>query len=840
MILAAVYIFSTITSVAPRLSLWGSYQRLQGTYTTLSYMVIFFLILGTLRTREQLDRLITTAILTSLPIALYGIVQHYGLDPLPWLGDVTTRVASSMGNSIFVAAYLIMVVPLTLARLVDSLSALLSEEEDAVPHFILATCYIFILIAQLLSIFFTQSRGPWMGLMGGIFFFALLLAVTRGSRTFALGIIAAAILIGLFLVALNLPHTPLEPIKEMPYIGRLGKVFETETGTGKVRVLIWEGTVKLVTADPLRMLIGYGPDTTFISFPPYFSAALVQLHPGERPDQVHNLILHLLATTGLLGLSAYLVFFSALVYVGLSRLGMLADRRQKMAWLGLWMGGGLVGAGLTRLVEGTWRLVGLGGPLGLLAGLALYLIARAFWVQETRSGAEPGKTPWLLIGLLAGLLAHFTETQFGITVAAIWTTFWLYAALVGRLGQGELAEVVPSEAPQRRPRRKRGRRRAKKRRRAPPPPGRGTSLVAGLIVGLVLVTTVYGFITRLFTFDGRGLAVLGLMAGLWLWGGGSWMVGRWLSSAFSWPLYALGSLGLTGAFFIPYRSIAFSLHVINVIVVYYMFLLLALGAMAWALVSEAPWPWRWWRGSRAVVYPVLGLACLALIALTSVRIGRADITFQIGRQFHEQRHYERAVEFYERALTLVPEEDHYHLYVGLASLAQMQLVATPEEQARWFGKGRLALERGRALNPLDPDYVVNLGQLYLAWGTLAANAAEQIPRLEQALRYYRQATQRSPYGHGPRIREYVWRAYALLGDAYRTLGQWDRAILAYEQAKAIKSDHFAIRRNLAIVYQRMGWIRDALAEAEAALPLAPEGEKEALQALIRELESALR
>jgi len=836
--LGAVTLLSTLTSVAPRISLWGHYLRPQGTFTFLAYTAIFLLALTNLQTRQQVERLVLTLLLASFPVALYGVLQRYGLDLL-LVGKLPAgRVYSSIGNPIPLGGYVMMMMPLTAARLIGHLRTWWARGWRDPMVALAVGLYGLLLLIQGLCVYFTQSRGPLLGLLAGAFFFALLGALVMGRR-WGVALLGLGGIPGvLFFLALGAPHTPLTALRSVPYLGRFVGGFGDRTFQGRLE--FWRGALEMIGADPRRFLIGYGPDTTFISFPPYFSAALVQLHPGERPDQVHNLILHLLATTGLLGLSAYLVFFSALVYVGLSRLGMLADRRQKMAWLGLWMGGGLVGAGLTRLVEGTWRLVGLGGPLGLLAGLALYLIARAFWVQETRSGAEPGKTPWLLIGLLAGLLAHFTETQFGITVAAIWTTFWLYAALVGRLGQGELAEVVPSEAPQRRPRRKRGRRRAKKRRRAPPPPGRGTSLVAGLIVGLVLVTTVYGFITRLFTFDGRGLAVLGLMAGLWLWGGGSWMVGRWLSSAFSWPLYALGSLGLTGAFFIPYRSIAFSLHVINVIVVYYMFLLLALGAMAWALVSEAPWPWRWWRGSRAVVYPVLGLACLALIALTSVRIGRADITFQIGRQFHEQRHYERAVEFYERALTLVPEEDHYHLYVGLASLAQMQLVATPEEQARWFGKGRLALERGRALNPLDPDYVVNLGQLYLAWGTLAANAAEQIPRLEQALRYYRQATQRSPYGHGPRIREYVWRAYALLGDAYRTLGQWDRAILAYEQAKAIKSDHFAIRRNLAIVYQRMGWIRDALAEAEAALPLAPEGEKEALQALIRELESALR
>ncbi|MBC8264557.1 MAG: hypothetical protein H8E47_10595, partial [Anaerolineales bacterium] len=112
LLLVAVYILATIASVTPRISLWGSYQRLQGTYTTFSYIVIFFLALQGLRTRQQIERLVTAAILVSLPISLYGILQRYGLDPLPWASPVETRVASNMGNAIFVAAYLIMVVPL--------------------------------------------------------------------------------------------------------------------------------------------------------------------------------------------------------------------------------------------------------------------------------------------------------------------------------------------------------------------------------------------------------------------------------------------------------------------------------------------------------------------------------------------------------------------------------------------------------------------------------------------------------------------------------------------------------------------------------------------------------
>ena len=84
--LVVIYLFTTLTSVTRFTSLWGSYQRLQGTYTTLAYIVVFFLILNEMRSREQLERLITAAIVTSVPISLYGLIQHYGIDPLPWGG----------------------------------------------------------------------------------------------------------------------------------------------------------------------------------------------------------------------------------------------------------------------------------------------------------------------------------------------------------------------------------------------------------------------------------------------------------------------------------------------------------------------------------------------------------------------------------------------------------------------------------------------------------------------------------------------------------------------------------------------------------------------------------
>jgi len=130
MLFVGSYLLSTLLSVAPRISLLGSYLRLQGTYTTFSYIIIFFLTLVTIQRQEQIDRLCNAIIFTSLPISLYGILEHYHLDPIAWGTNVTTRVTSSMGNPIFLAAYLIMVVPVTLSRIIESTTA---EGKDSVP-----------------------------------------------------------------------------------------------------------------------------------------------------------------------------------------------------------------------------------------------------------------------------------------------------------------------------------------------------------------------------------------------------------------------------------------------------------------------------------------------------------------------------------------------------------------------------------------------------------------------------------------------------------------------------------------------------------------------------------
>ncbi|MBI4769773.1 MAG: hypothetical protein HY784_04990, partial [Chloroflexi bacterium] len=200
----AVALLGVALSVNPRVSLWGSYARLQGAYTTACYLIVFAAVYANLRRQAQLGRLVTTIILTSFPVAIYSILQHYALDPVQWGGSNTTeRVTGTLGNAIFVAAYLILACLLTVGRVVENLKPRVSNLKSQISN-LRPALYLAILLVQLVAIYFSGSRGPWLGLLAGLAVFAFALAAHSRHRRPAAGLLGLALATALFLAVLNL------------------------------------------------------------------------------------------------------------------------------------------------------------------------------------------------------------------------------------------------------------------------------------------------------------------------------------------------------------------------------------------------------------------------------------------------------------------------------------------------------------------------------------------------------------------------------------------------------------------------------------------------------------
>lgn len=743
---AVVYLLAAMFSLTPYTSFFGSYQRLQGVYSWLSYLVIFFSVLAGLRTRAQFERLATTMILTSLPVAIYGLIQRYRLDPLPWGGDVTSRVASHMGNAIFVAAYLIMAFMFTLGRLAETFHSILMTEPPRNSDVVRGAIYVFIAAVQLATIYFSFSRGPWLGLMGGIFLFGLLWLVIRRQRIglfTMLGLSGAGLIL---LILLNIPGGPLEFLRQSPYVGRLGHIFETETGTGKVRVLIWQGALQLVLphepiqypdgrSDPfnlIRPLIGYGPESMYVAYNRFYPPELAHYEArNASPDRSHNETFDALVNTGLLGFLVYQWLFFALFAYGLRSLNLIHGSQDQNLLLSLWVGGAL-GVGLLFALWFGPHFLGVAVPAGTVLGLLVYLV---FAVLRA-SGEPPIEHPhrFLLIALLGGILAHYIEINFGIAIASTRTWFWVFAAMLVVLGEGWLSESVPVRSVVSlggSPSRKAKGRARRESREVPARTSQGVRLwwswvaLAGLLMALMLSLLSYEFVTNqgqrldawsLITTSLTRLPLQGnrfspfilLMFGLTGALGAAlvlaegvrrdWIPGRMLLPALGlygavagggWLVYTMAHAGILAALIARTpQTVEDVLRLAEGVAGLLDFLVLFLFVLLVLLVVLLSWEGSEAGGEAGLglfVAPPAFLIASVLIWTVNLNPIRADAIYKQGDPWDKQGQWEVAILLYRRAIEYAPREDFYYLWLGRALLEKAARVG--DSVSRQFRDG---------------------------------------------------------------------------------------------------------------------------------------------------------
>lgn len=747
LLLVMAYIISTILSVAPTVSWWGSYQRLQGTYSFLSYVIIALLTAAHLRQPEQLRRLQHTVIIVSLPISIYGVIQHFAIDPLPWGGDVQTRVSGNAGNPIFLSAYLIMAFFLTLERIFSSFSFLLSAENTEsegseeirrsydVPSALVGGSYLFVLIVQLIAIFWTQSRGPWLGLASGIYIFGLLLLTGLRPANYRLW---TATWVGLgvagvaFLVVIN--TTPLgEPLRGMPYVGRLTTILDADEGTNLVRTLIWQGVADMVVphdpivfpdgqpdrVNPIRPLVGYGPEAMWVAYNSFYPPELAQVEArNASPDRSHNETWDSLAITGAFGFIAYVLLFLAIFYWSLRWLGLIISRRDLILFLSFWLGGGLLLTAIFFVYDQSWRFFGVALPTGFIVGLILYLTLAVFIHPEARIERVDRRRQLLIVALLATVTAHFVEIHTGIAIAATRTYFWVLSAALLAVGMrwvtpepfANLAQPAAPVAVGSRPTGRKGRSTPRSRSQ---PRGWLSALPATVMPDLMVMLTlaflyttnfqgltssfqilIRGITTRvvngvpvsspgilflvIFTWliaSTIGLSVAALRrsqppsARWWLQGYLGYSVVLWGG----WLIYGLIQAGrlVPGA---SGSSLPAQLNHIAGHFTFYTWLMIVwiIGAgtvYAWPALAERR------IAARRALFSMVGGAIIAgvifaIVSTVNVALVRADIFYKQGQQFDSNGDWVGSVELYRRALAVRPSEDHYMLFLGRSLLEQ--------------------------------------------------------------------------------------------------------------------------------------------------------------------------
>ena len=255
-------------------------------------------------------------------------------------------------------------------------------------------------------------------------------------------------------------------------------------------------------------------------------------------------------------------------------------------------------------------------------------------------------------------------------------------------------------------------------------------------------------------------------------------------------------------------------------------------------------------GRMPVLSLGVGAAALALtlmvIVNTNIQTVQADTYYKQGMAYEGAGQWEGAVVLYSEAARLEPQEDYYYLFLGraLLQLANMtqsgnallpadlsnvptrDLLGLAERGARsgtredLMRAAQAALVAARRLNPLNTDHSANLARLNRAWAFTDALGPDDNPtdtrlreilaepnnkvdkaRLDQALRYYQQATALSPQN------AQLWNELAAV--------QFVQNDLADAQASINRS--LALDQRFAPTYLLLGDVRQATGDVQAAL-----------------------
>ena len=318
--LVIAFLISTLMSPLPLVSFFGVYEEFSGTnfYDFISLFIVFLGFALKFRNPSDLKLLLAVLSVGGVLVALYGLTQQLGWDGLggrQHIGEgIHSRSPSSFGNSLNFSAFLVLTVTATL-----SMGVIRSQYRFV--GFLIALA----LGLQLAALWLGGARGPYIGAVTGLTVLILFAGLAYGWRCIfrMLFILGLAILVAFLITSFASRYGSggIDSVAKVTSIGDqigsivgvplVGEGTSNSQGGLSTRSRIWVAAVKLlynpavpqeelVIKTELRRLYGLGPDMFVHSYPIRVSPiGFLELQPS-----VHNIFLHILVTTGIIGLVA--------------------------------------------------------------------------------------------------------------------------------------------------------------------------------------------------------------------------------------------------------------------------------------------------------------------------------------------------------------------------------------------------------------------------------------------------------------------------------------------------------------------------------------------------------
>ena len=269
LIFLAVLFISSLTSFAPvgSLKVWAMY---------FVFTLFYFVIINTIKTKNQMYSLLKVFVISGALVALYGVMQYvFGWTTSnAWIDETmfendTMRVYSTLANPNVLGEFLLLVLPVAAVFAIKEKCKYLSKWAYLAMFGVLGLCLVL-----------TQSRGCWIGFMLSVVVFV----------TFYEGRWWACIPLVILLLPMIVPDT---------VVDRIASVGNMEDSSTSYRVYIWMGTLGMMKHYWLGG-IGMGEAAFSQVYPLFMYNAIIAPHS-------HNTFLQLLVESGIGGLGIFLV-----------------------------------------------------------------------------------------------------------------------------------------------------------------------------------------------------------------------------------------------------------------------------------------------------------------------------------------------------------------------------------------------------------------------------------------------------------------------------------------------------------------------------------------------------
>jgi O-antigen ligase len=358
LLLVTTALVSTALSVEPAVSFFGTFGRGTGWLTLAACGVLLVVSADVCGDATVRERVLAALALGALVPSAYAIAQRLGLDPVAW--TALGAPGSSLASPTFLGGYLVLIAPLALYK---TLRAAQCGSRVRYAGWLALTLVI---CGETLP---TTIRGPILGLFVGLATFAVVarlrvrLVVLGGGIALAVALVVAG---GAATVGLQ----------RFGNIARLGD-------SSIERLTVWNDSLGLPLAAPVRSIVGFGPDTQQVSLER--AEATMRLTQNQQWDRAHNVLLDAWLTGGALGLMALLAFGVSLANgLRVSGGGMLRAA--------------LAGALLGHLAEVTFAFE------TVTSSAIVWLVAGIVGSLDAGRRIEAGGWPFAFAGLLLGPL----------------------------------------------------------------------------------------------------------------------------------------------------------------------------------------------------------------------------------------------------------------------------------------------------------------------------------------------------------------------------------------------------------------------------------------------------